>query len=96
MCLQWSLLSPPPYPSLSGDCVAINERSASVAKWNRRSGDETLERKPLIAQLGDSKSMEIFQLQQRVITRNLKRPHSKDEEPDCLFHRNFSLIMMAT
>ena len=39
---------------------------------------------------------EIFHLQERPIPHNLERPHSKAEEPERLFNRNSSLIMIAT
>ena len=32
----------------------------------------------------------------RLITHDFKRPHSKAEEPDCLFRRNPPSIMIAT
>ena len=72
------------------------QETTSVSTRNRRSGDEALERKPFIAQLWGSKPMKRIPFPRRPITHNFKRPHSKAEEPDCLFRRNSPSIMITT
>jgi hypothetical protein len=74
-----------------------NQREpTSASTRNRRSGDEALERKPFIAQRWGAKPMKRNPFARRPITHNFKQPHSKAEEPDCLFRRNPPSIMIAT
>ena len=87
----------PPHPPLSPERLCHNQRETTfVARRNRRSGDEALERKPFIVQLRGSKPMKRIQFLRRLITHTFKRPHSKAEEPDCLFRRDQPSLMIAT
>ena len=94
---RYSNLSPPPSPIKR---LCHNQReTTSVARRNRRSGDEALERKPFIAQLRGCKPMKRIPFLRRPITHNFKRPHSKTEEPDPAtagFRRNLPSLMIAT
>ena len=82
---------------LSPRRLCRNQREpTSASTRNRRSGDEALERKPFIAQRWGVKPMKRNPFPTRPITHNFKRPHSKAEEPDCLFRWNPLSIMITT
>jgi len=84
-------------PALSRQRLCHNQRRTTfVVRRNRRSGDEALERKPFIVQLRGSKPMKTIQFLRRLITHTFKRPHSKAEEPDCLFRRNLPSFIITT
>ena len=72
------------------------QETTSVTTRDRRSGDEALGRKPFIAQLWKSKPMKRIPFLRGPITHKFKRPHSKAEEPDCLFRRYPPSIMITT
>ena len=92
-----ALLGGDEWPTLSPGRLCHNQREAtSVARRNRRSGDEALERKPFIAQLEGSKPMKTVPFLRRPITHNFKQPHSKAEEADCLFRRNLPSLIITT
>jgi len=72
------------------------QETTSVTTRDRRSGDEALGRKPFIAHRWGAKPMKRNPFPTRPITHNFKRPHSKAEEPDCLFRWNPLSIMITT
>ena len=87
---------PSPFPSPHRDCVIINERLFPFPIWKRRSGEEALERQPLLVRLHDSKSMKWFTFPRRSVIHNFKWPHSKAEEPYRLFHLKLPSTIITT
>jgi len=90
------LYSPPPAPSPIKRLCRNQREPTSASTRNRRPGDEALERKPFIAQRWGAKPTKRNPFPRRPITHNFKRPHSKAEEPDCLFRRDPLSIMLTT
>jgi len=85
----------PPLNPLPLEAVLQCEKTDFLRRGERRSGGKDLERQPLTVHTQRAKRMKTFNFIQETIFHNLKDPHSKALEPDCLSPPLFAIATQS-
>jgi len=85
-----------PFPTQLHGTLSQLRKTSFLVRWDRRSGNEALERTPLNVQLPGYKPINRFHTKQGLINHDSKRPHSNAEESGRLAHPSVPFLVITT